>query len=180
MDSRFLLSQCCSVLICSISHFPQISAEEETVSEAVIGAVFLSLLTNIEWTPPSSSLLAKRERDLCLSDFRQVHNVLEHSPLAKTCGALSSVALGMFSAQFGANDRGLLVSWSSHRLLARPAQNAVSSNFLWPCIIFPHNVYNCMCIWSSCCAALWYMFRHLMSQTPCWLGLRSWVDCFMK
>lgn len=83
-----------------------------------------------------------------LSAFHQVHGVLERSPLAKAWGVLSFAALGMFSAEFGANDRALLVSWSSHRLLARPAQNAVSSDFLWSCIIFPCFLYNCGSFWS--------------------------------
>lgn len=69
-------------------------------------------------------------------------------PTGKAWGVLSFAALGMFSAEFGANDRALLVSWSSHRLLARPAQNAVSSDFLWSCIIFPCFLYNCSSFWS--------------------------------
>lgn len=73
----------------------------------------------------------------------------------------------MFSAEFGANDRALLVSWSSHRLLARPAQNAVSSDFLWSCIIFPCCLYNCGLLWSLPGLYGW-LFKRPVLQTCGW------------
>lgn len=52
-------------------------------------------------------------------------------------GQLCLAALGRLSAGFSPAEQSPLVHWSSHRLLARPAQNPVSSDFLCSCIIFP-------------------------------------------
>lgn len=52
-------------------------------------------------------------------------------------GLVSLAALGRLFAGFGPTEQSLLVRWSSHRLLARPAQNPVSCDFLCSCIIFP-------------------------------------------
>lgn len=73
-----------------------------------------------------------------LSAFYQVHQVLDGHPLARdTLWTACSAALGRLSAGFSPAEQSPLVHWSSHRLLARPAQNPVSSDFLCSCIIFP-------------------------------------------
>lgn len=52
-------------------------------------------------------------------------------------GQFSLAALGRLLVGFGPAEQSPLFYWSSHRLLARPAQNPVSSDFLCSCIIFP-------------------------------------------